>query len=97
MGGPAITTSECLVPLDLGEEHMVYNSGMAEETSRIVRAGKRTYFFDIKEAKTGEKYLVITESRFAGEDQQRARSKIMVFANAMDEFVKTLDEVAKSI
>jgi hypothetical protein len=70
---------------------------MVQETSRTVKAGKRTYFFDVKEAKTGQKYLVITESRLAGQGQSRERSRIMVFADAMDDFVETLDEVAKEI
>lgn len=34
---------------------------MQTHTSRIIK-GKRTYFFDVKQTKTGEKYLVITES-----------------------------------
>ncbi|MBI9037227.1 MAG: DUF3276 family protein [Bacteroidales bacterium] len=31
--------------------------------SRAIRAGKRTYFFDIKTTKSGEYYLTITESK----------------------------------
>ena len=31
--------------------------------SKVVRAGKRTYFFDVKEMKSGEYYLTITESK----------------------------------
>ncbi len=31
--------------------------------SKAVRAGKRTYFFDVKATKAGEKYLTITESK----------------------------------
>ncbi len=31
--------------------------------SEVVRAGKRTYFFDVKETRAGEKYLTITESK----------------------------------
>ena len=34
-----------------------------EVLSRAVRAGKRTYFFDVKATKTEEKYLTITESK----------------------------------
>ena len=38
--------------------------------SKAVKAGKRTYFFDVKETKHGEKYLTITESKrkFNGDD-----------------------------
>ena len=31
--------------------------------SKSVRAGKRTYFFDVRLSKNGEKYLVIAESK----------------------------------
>lgn len=31
--------------------------------SLVVRAGKRTYFMDVKEMRSGEKYLTITESK----------------------------------
>ena len=34
-----------------------------EVLSRSVRAGKRTYFFDVKTTKNDEKYLTITESK----------------------------------
>jgi hypothetical protein len=34
-----------------------------EVLSRAVRAGKRTYFFDVKATKSDEKYLTITESK----------------------------------
>jgi hypothetical protein len=34
-----------------------------EVLSRAVRAGKRTYFFDVKATKADEKYLTITESK----------------------------------
>ena len=31
--------------------------------SRAIRAGKRTYFFDVKQTKGKENYLTITESK----------------------------------
>ncbi|MEI8204754.1 MAG: DUF3276 family protein [Bacteroidota bacterium] len=34
-----------------------------EVYSRVVRAGKRTYFFDVKSTRNGELFLNITESR----------------------------------
>lgn len=34
-----------------------------EILSRAVRAGKRTYFFDVKATKNDDKYLTITESK----------------------------------
>jgi hypothetical protein len=37
--------------------------GREEIYSIVVRAGKRTYFFDVKETRAKEKYLTITESK----------------------------------
>ncbi len=37
--------------------------GREEVYSIVVRAGKRTYFFDVKETRAKEKYLTITESK----------------------------------
>ncbi len=34
-----------------------------EVFSRVIRAGKRTYFFDVKATRSGENYLTITESK----------------------------------
>lgn len=31
--------------------------------SKAVRAGKRTYFFDVKSTRSGENYLTVTESK----------------------------------
>ena len=39
------------------------NQDKNEVLSRAVKAGKRTYFFDVKSTKTGEMYLTITESK----------------------------------
>jgi hypothetical protein len=39
---------------------------MPQDLSRTVKAGKRTYSLDAKEAKTGEEHLVVTKSRFHG-------------------------------
>ena len=67
---------------------------MATTTGRMLKSGKRTYFFDVKQTKTDEKYLVITELRLIGGDKTRKRSAIMVFAETLDEFVNTISEVA---
>ncbi|MDG1250855.1 MAG: DUF3276 family protein, partial [Flavobacteriaceae bacterium] len=31
--------------------------------SRVLRAGRRTYFFDVRETKASDYYLTITESK----------------------------------
>jgi len=53
---------------------------MADQNdSKTVKAGSKTYFFDLKETKEGQPYLTITESRFMGEGQDRERVSIVVF------------------
>jgi hypothetical protein len=49
--------------------------------SKAVKAGKRTYFFDVKETKQGEKYLTITESKrkFNGDDGSFSYEKHKIF------------------
>ena len=32
--------------------------------SKVLRAGRRTYFFDVRATKAGDYYLTITESEF---------------------------------
>ena len=46
------------------------NDYNAEEIfSKALRAGRRTYFFDVRETKAGDYYLTITESKkFTNED-----------------------------
>lgn len=52
--------------------------------SEKVRAGSRTYFFDVKEATSGSKYLVISESRKVGES--REHNRVMVFEEDIQSF-----------
>ena len=63
-----------------------------EQLSRTLKAGKRTYFFDIKETKDGKPYLVITESWFkkeAQEDEPPVRNTLMVFPEQAQDFAMT--------
>lgn len=65
--------------------------------SKAVRAGKRTYFFDVKSTKAGDYYLTITESkkRF-GDDGKFYYEKHKVFLYKED-FDKFLDGVNESV
>ena len=61
--------------------------------SKTVKAGSRTYFFDVKTTKDDKRYLVITESRFIGEGKDRQRSSIMVFPEDASEFADAVREM----
>ena len=50
------------MPDNLGENQ-------EEIFSKVLRAGRRTYFFDVRETKASDYYLTITESKkFTNED-----------------------------
>jgi hypothetical protein len=62
--------------------------------SKAVRAGKRTYFFDVKATRADEKYLTITESkrRFSNEQGKYfyEKHKIFLYKEDFDKFMKGL-------
>ncbi len=61
--------------------------------SSVIKAGKNTYFVDVKEAKNGNKYLAITESQ-AGNSQ---RKTIRVFGEAIGKLRDAVAEAAATI
>jgi hypothetical protein len=71
---------------------------MADQNeSRTVKAGSKTYFFDLKETKEGQPYLTITESRFKGEGQERERASIVVFSDHAQDFLEAAREMIEKI
>ena len=59
-----------------------------------VRAGSRTYFFDLKETKDKKPFLVITESRFKGEGKDHERTSMLIFQDHVKEFSKAISNMA---
>ncbi len=68
-----------------------------KKSSKMVKAGAITYFFDIKETKTKKSYLLITESRFKGEGKERERKTIILFIESAKEFSKALTEMVAKL
>lgn len=68
------------------------NRGREELYSKAVRAGKRTYFFDVKATKSGDKYLTITESkrRFDNDSGKFSyeKHKIFLFKEDFEKFLE---------
>ena len=64
--------------------------------STMVRAGRTTYFVDVKEAKNGNKYLSISESKIDAE-QQKKRTTLRVFSDSIDQFRQAIDEAASAV
>ncbi|MDP2423638.1 MAG: DUF3276 family protein [Bacteroidales bacterium] len=74
------------------------NDNTREEIySRAVRAGKRTYFFDVKSTKSNEQYLTITESkrRFNNELGKffYEKHKLFLYQEDFKKFYNGLDAV----
>ena len=68
-----------------------------QKHSKTVKAGSKTYFFDIKETKDGKPFLLITESRFKGEGEERERSSIIVFQDNAQEFTEAVTEMSEKL
>ena len=65
--------------------------------SRAIRAGKRTYFFDVKTTKGDEKYITITESkrRFSNEQNRffYEKHKLFLYKEDFEKFKKIVTEL----
>jgi len=71
-----------------------------EIQSKVMRAGRRTYFFDVRETKAGDYYLTITESKkFTNDDGSfhYKKHKIYLYKEDFKEFKEHLDEVVDFI
>jgi hypothetical protein len=76
------------------------NGGRQEIFSQTVRAGKRTYFFDVKATRNNDYYLTITESkkRFNKEGKQFfEKHKIFLYKEDFEKFSNGLNEVISYI
>ena len=63
-----------------------------EVFSRRVRAGKRTYFFDVKATKSEQDfYITITESKKIGENEFK-KHKIFLYKEDFEKFADALAE-----
>src|SRR5687768_4327322 len=71
------------------------NNHRNELFSKSVRAGRRTYFFDVKSTRTNEYYLTITESKRRTADDGGPfyeKHKIFVYREDFDKFFDCLTE-----
>lgn len=63
-----------------------------EVFSRRVRAGKRTYYIDVRATRSGnDYYLTITESKRSGESE-REKFKIFLYKEDFEKFREALNE-----
>ncbi|MEJ6792396.1 MAG: PUR family DNA/RNA-binding protein [Lacinutrix sp.] len=77
----------------------MHNNEMMEKEeiySKVLRAGRRTYFFDVRATKAGDYYLTITESKkFTNEDGSfhYKKHKIYLYKEDFNEFNDILREM----
>lgn len=67
--------------------------------SKRVRAGKRTYFFDVRSTRSSDYYLTITESRRFQKDGGFVfeKSKMFVYKEDFNKFLEALQETIDHI
>ncbi|MDP3437571.1 MAG: DUF3276 family protein [Bacteroidales bacterium] len=68
--------------------------------SKPVRAGKRTYFFDVKATKNNDYYLTITESKRRVDKDGRFvydKHKIFLYKEDFEKFSQGLEEIINYI
>lgn len=67
--------------------------------SKRVRAGKRTYFFDIKATRSNDYYLTITESKRKYKDDgfTYEKHKIFLYKEDFNKFVDALNQTVNHV
>ena len=69
--------------------------------SESVKAGKRIYYFDVKQSRNGEKYISITESKKIFDDGSNMQQvhfekhKIFLYKEDYEKFLNALNKVLK--
>jgi hypothetical protein len=67
--------------------------------SKRVKAGKRTYFFDVKSTKSNDFYLTITESKRRLKDDSfyYEKHKIFLYKEDFNKFLEALQEAVDHV
>ncbi len=76
------------------------NNNRDDLFSKSIRAGKRTYFFDVKTTKGNDLYMTITESkrRYADDGRQLyEKHKLFLYKEDFDKFLEGLQETIDRI
>jgi len=83
-------------------EDIEKNAGFEREEiySKAIRAGKRTYFFDVKTTKRNDFYLTITESKKRFDPDGKfhfEKHKLFLYKEDFEKFLEGLNDVVKYI
>jgi hypothetical protein len=77
-----------------------FNGEQEEIFSKVLRAGRRTYFFDVRATKAGDYYLTLTESKkFSNEDGSfhYKKHKIYLYKEDFTAFAEILNEMMQFV
>ncbi len=74
-------------------------NGREEIFSEKVKAGKRTYFFDVKATRSNDYYLTITESkkRFKDDGFTYEKHKIFLYKEDFNKFLEALNNTVNHV
>ena len=75
------------------------NNEKVELYSKRVRAGKRTYFFDVKSTRSNDYYLTITESkrRYKDDGYFYEKHKIFLYKEDFLKFIEALQDTVEHV
>ncbi|MEQ8548205.1 MAG: DUF3276 family protein [Cyclobacteriaceae bacterium] len=75
------------------------DKGRDEIYSERVRAGKRTYFFDVKSTRSNDYYLTITESKRRPKDDGffYEKHKIFLYKEDFNKFLEALNDTVNHV
>lgn len=67
--------------------------------SKRIKAGKRTYFFDVRATRSNDYYLTVTESRRFQKDGEFVfeKSKLFIYKEDFDKVLEALQETVNHI
>ena len=72
-------------------------SDRQEIFSKKIRAGKRTYFFDVKSTKGNDYFITITESKKKFEDGSFVKHKIFLYKEDFNKFAEALGDTINHV
>src|ERR1700716_1844836 len=73
------------------------NREREEVFSKKVRAGKRTYFFDVKATRSNDYYVTITESKKRLDDGVFIKHKILLYNEDFEKYAEGLKDTVEYI
>lgn len=95
----SVNSSEYLISKKMEEygknEGFEMNDDREEIYSKAVKAGKRTYFFDVKATRNNDYYLTITESKKKFDKDGNSsyeKHKIFLYKEDFEKFAEGLDD-----